>query len=237
MKKLVFLSVLSLAAVTLTFAGKKKKKKSCEATCEVKQAVKLNNEADSLNYAIGILMGDQIKTMPFDTINPELVKQGLDGAFNNDTIMDVDQSRQFLDAYMRSAQEREAKKAKKEGADFLAKNAQREGVTTTESGLQYEIVKESFGAKPLATNQVTVHYRGTLIDGTVFDSSYDRGQPATFGLNQVIKGWTEGVQLMSVGSVYKFYIPYELGYGERGTGQSIPGYSTLIFDVELLEIK
>ena len=128
-------------------------------------------------------------------------------------------------------------KAKEEGEKFLAENAKREGVKVTESGLQYEVLEATIGQKPKATDSVRVHYEGTLIDGTVFDSSYKRGESIAFPLNGVIKGWTEGLQLMSVGSKYKLYIPYELGYGERGAGQSIPPYATLIFTVELLEIK
>ena len=128
-------------------------------------------------------------------------------------------------------------KAKEEGEKFLAENAKREGVKTTASGLQYEVLEATLGQKPKATDSVRVHYEGTLIDGTVFDSSYQRGEPIEFPLNGVIKGWTEGLQLMPVGSKYKRYIPYELGYGERGAGQSIPPFATLIFTVELLEIK
>lgn len=124
------------------------------------------------------------------------------------------------------------------GAEFLANNAKEEGVQTTASGLQYKVVTEGTGAKPSASDTVEVHYRGTLIDGTEFDSSYKRGQTIEFPLNRVIAGWTEGVQLMSPGSKYTFYIPYNLAYGERGTpGGPIPGYATLIFDVELVNIK
>lgn len=128
-------------------------------------------------------------------------------------------------------------KANEEGEKFLAENAKREGVQTTASGLQYEVLESTLGQKPKATDTVKVHYEGTLIDGTVFDSSYKRGEPISFGLNQVIKGWTEGVQLMSVGSKYKFFIPYQLAYGERGAGGSIPPYAALIFTVELLGIQ
>ena len=124
---------------------------------------------------------------------------------------------------------------KAQGEEFLAANKLREGVITTESGLQYEVIKQGKGPKPTADSKVKVHYHGTLIDGTVFDSSVDRGEPIEFSLNQVIKGWTEGVQLMPVGSKYKFYIPQDLGYGSRAAGQ-IPPYSTLIFEVELLGI-
>ncbi len=128
-------------------------------------------------------------------------------------------------------------KAKEEGEKFLAENAKREGVKTTASGLQYEVLEATLGQKPKATDTVRVHYEGTLIDGTVFDSSYKRGESIAFPLNGVIKGWTEGLQLMSVGSKYKFFIPYQLAYGERGAGASIPPYAALIFTVELLGIE
>jgi len=128
-------------------------------------------------------------------------------------------------------------KAKEEGEKFLAENAKREGVKTTASGLQYEVLEATIGQKPKATDSVRVHYEGTLIDGTVFDSSYKRGESIAFPLNGVIKGWTEGLQLMSVGSKYKFFIPYQLAYGERGAGASIPPYAALIFTVELLGIE
>ena len=128
-------------------------------------------------------------------------------------------------------------KAKAEGEKFLAENAKREGVKTTASGLQYEVLEATLGQKPKATDKVKVHYEGTLIDGTVFDSSYKRGEAISFPLNGVIKGWTEGLQLMSIGSKYKFFIPYQLAYGERGAGGSIPPYAALIFTVELLGIE
>ena len=128
-------------------------------------------------------------------------------------------------------------KAKEEGEKFLAENAKRAEVKTTPSGLQYEVIEATLGQKPSATDKVRVHYEGTLIDGTVFDSSYKRGESITFALNQVIKGWTEGLQLMSVGSKYKLYIPYDLAYGAQGAGGSIPPYAALIFTVELLGIE
>ena len=128
-------------------------------------------------------------------------------------------------------------KAKEEGEKFLAENAKREGVKVTPSGLQYEVLEATLGQKPTATDTVKVHYEGTLIDGTIFDSSYKRGESIEFPLNGVIKGWTEGLQLMSIGSKFKFFIPYQLAYGERGAGGSIPPYAALIFTVELLGIK
>ena len=167
--------------------------------------------------------------------NYDLIKQGfINGLYNYTEQMDM----QSAGAYVEEVVSRlKYGSTKEEGEQFLQANALREEVKVTESGLQYEVIEEGKGTKPTAEQTVKVHYEGTLIDGTVFDSSYQRGEPIEFPLSGVIKGWTEGLQLMSVGSKYKLYIPYELGYGERGAGQSIPPYSALIFTVELLEIK
>lgn len=146
--------------------------------------------------------------------------------------LDYDAFRQGVEKGLTAGQQ-----AKEDGEKFLKANAQRAEVKTTPSGLQYEVIEATLGQKPKATDKVKVHYEGTLIDGTVFDSSYKRGEPITFGLNQVIKGWTEGLQLMSIGSKYKLYIPYQLAYGEQGAGGSIPPYAALIFTVELLGIE
>ena len=136
----------------------------------------------------------------------------------------------------RAAAAEAGKVAKAAGESFLADNAKKEGVVVLPSGLQYQVLKEGNGKKPSATDQVKCHYEGTLIDGTIFDSSYQRNEPATFGLNQVIAGWTEGVQLMSEGAKYRFFIPYNLAYGERGAGAQIPPFAALVFDVELLKV-
>jgi peptidyl-prolyl cis-trans isomerase len=136
----------------------------------------------------------------------------------------------------RAAAAEAGKVAKAAGESFLAENAKKEGVVVLPSGLQYQVLKEGNGKKPSATDQVKCHYEGTLIDGTIFDSSYQRNEPATFGLNQVIAGWTEGVQLMSEGAKYRFFIPYNLAYGERGAGAQIPPFAALVFDVELLKV-
>jgi FKBP-type peptidyl-prolyl cis-trans isomerase FklB len=147
------------------------------------------------------------------------------------------EAQQVLGQFFQELEAKIAGAAKAEGENFLAENKKREGVQVTASGLQYEVLEATIGQKPKATDKVRVHYEGTLIDGTVFDSSYQRGESISFPLNGVIKGWTEGLQLMSVGSKYKFFIPYQLAYGERGAGQQIPPYAALIFTVELLGIE
>ncbi|MBQ7698232.1 MAG: FKBP-type peptidyl-prolyl cis-trans isomerase [Paludibacteraceae bacterium] len=162
-----------------------------------------------------------------------LIKQGfINGMYGHDTQFDQQSAGEYIQTTVNFVKYGDTKG---EGERFLEANRLKEGVQVTESGLQYEVLTMGKGPQPQATDKVKVHYHGTLIDGTVFDSSVERGEPAEFGLNQVIKGWTEGLQLMPVGSKFRFYIPQELGYGERATGK-IPPYSTLIFDVELLDI-
>jgi len=164
-----------------------------------------------------------------------LIKQGfISGLHQDQSRFTVETASTYLQNTISKIQYGDTKA---EGEKFLAENARHEGVVTTPSGLQYEVINLGHGAKPSATDKVKVHYEGRLIDGTVFDSSYQRGEPITFGLNQVIKGWTEGVQLMPVGSKFRFYIPYDLGYGANGAGGSIPPYAALIFDVELISIE
>ena len=200
---------------------------------------------DKLSYALGIGIGQQLKQMGLkDDLKIEDFAQSITDILNdNELKVSNAEAQALVNAYFQQMEERmqkenaeKGKKALEEGRVFLENNGKRPEVTTTKSGLQYEILKEGNGKHPKATDKVRCHYEGTLIDGTVFDSSYQRNEPAVFGLNQVITGWTEGVQLMGEGAKYRFYIPYLLAYGEGGAGASIPPYSTLIFDVELLEV-
>jgi FKBP-type peptidyl-prolyl cis-trans isomerase len=200
--------------------------------------VKIKSQSDSVAYALGHSIGGNLKNQ-FPDVSSELVAQAIIEAFEgkeNKLFKEPQAADQFIRTYLRAAADRKALENKAKGEKFLAENAKKSGVKVTASGLQYEVIKEGTGPKPAAENTVKVHYHGTTIDGEVFDSSVERGEPATFPLNGVIKGWTEGVQLMSVGSKYKFYIPAELAYGAKPAGPKIGANSTLIFEVELLEI-
>lgn len=192
---------------------------------------------DKVSYALGMSIGHQLQQMNATDLNIDDFAQAITDVFNGDAkLSDAEAKAAVQDFFSRKAEE-QAKAAKAEGENFLAENAKKEGVKTLPSGLQYKVLREGDGRKPSATDKVECHYEGTLINGEVFDSSYRRGETATFGLNQVIKGWTEGLQLMQEGAKYRFFIPYDLAYGERGAGQSIPPYAALIFDVELIKVK
>lgn len=197
----------------------------------------LKNKIDSVSYSLGVMMGSNFKQQGLADLNVAVIAQAMQEAFEDKAQMDATTAQQMVNAYVQEQRQKMEAMAGAEGKAFLAKNGERPEVTTTASGLQYEVLVASEGPKPAATDEVSVHYHGTLINGTVFDSSVERGQPASFPLNRVIKGWTEGVQLMSVGSKYRFFIPSELAYGKQGAGAQIGPNSTLIFDVELLEIK
>ncbi len=192
---------------------------------------------DKISYALGLGIGQQLKSMNIDNFSIEDFSQSIaDVMSDKEPKMSAREAQTMLNEYFENKAKQDAEKQIAEGKVFLENNAKREGVVTTKSGLQYEVLTEGTGNSPKATDKVRCHYEGSLIDGSVFDSSYQRGEPADFGLNQVIAGWTEGVQLMKEGAKYRFYIPYLLGYGERGAGSQIPPYSTLIFDVELIKV-
>lgn len=192
---------------------------------------------DKTSYALGIGIGRQLAQMGATDINVSDFAQAVTDAMAGKTQMGDAEAQQLVNAFFEQKQREQATKAKAEGENFLAENAKKDGVVTLPSGLQYQVLREGNGRKPKATDQVECHYEGTLINGQIFDSSYRRGETATFGLNQVIAGWTEGLQLMQEGAKYRFFIPYNLAYGERGAGQSIPPYAALIFDVELIKVK
>lgn len=193
---------------------------------------------DKISYAIGLSMGQNLMGSGVTSLKYADLAAGIkDVLEKNQPQISYQEAQQVLGKFFSELEAKIAGEAKAAGEAFLAENAKREGVKVTESGLQYEVLEATIGQKPKATDKVRVHYEGTLIDGTVFDSSYKRGESITFGLNQVIKGWTEGLQLMSIGSKYKLYLPYQLAYGERGAGANIPPYAALIFTVELLGIE
>ena len=193
---------------------------------------------DKISYALGLSMGQNLMGSGVEKLNYQDLALGIEDVLShNQPKISYQEAQQVLNTFFQELEAKVAGATKADGEKFLAENAKREGVKVTASGLQYEILEPSLGQKPKATDTVRVHYEGTLIDGTVFDSSYKRGESITFPLNGVIKGWTEGLQLMSIGSKYKFFIPYQLAYGERGAGASIPPYAALIFTVELLGIE
>ena len=193
---------------------------------------------DKISYALGLSMGQNLMGSGVESLNYQDLAKGIEDVLTHaQPQISYQEAQQVLNTFFQELEAKVAGAAKADGEKFLAENAKREGVKVTASGLQYEVLEPSLGQKPKATDTVRVHYEGTLIDGTVFDSSYKRGESITFPLNGVIKGWTEGLQLMSIGSKYKFFIPYQLAYGERGAGASIPPYAALIFTVELLGIE
>lgn len=238
MKKIILLGALALtlfAFSTESFAQKKNKKN--------KDAISFTSKTDTISYLIGSDIGKSFSKNSIE-VTPKIFLQGLlDGLSGNDSLyFSQTASDSLMKAFQQDLMKKQEEKNKliadenkKAGSAFLAENAKKEGVTTLPSGLQYKVVKEGTGDNPKPTDKVTVHYKGTLIDGKVFDSSIDRGQPASFQLNRVIKGWTEGLQLMKPGGKAILYIPSELGYGDRTT-PTIPGGSTLIFEVELISI-
>lgn len=199
---------------------------------------------DKISYSLGIGIGYQLKDMGGNKLVIDDFAQAIkDVIAGKEPKISPSEAQKIVNAFLAEIEAENTKKAeaagaeqKKAGEAFLAKNAKKEGVKVLPSGLQYTVIKEGTGKKPKATDNVKCHYEGTLIDGTMFDSSIKRGEPAVFPLNGVIAGWTEGLQLMAEGAKYRFFIPYNLGYGARGAGASIPPFSTLIFDVELIEV-
>lgn len=236
-KQLITLAVVAIAGLAIGyFIG------SGTSGIKSESQVSLKNQADSLNYYLGLNYGYALKQAPWE-VDAGLISSGMNQVVHDSSVTDARSADAVLRKLTGTLQAAEAKKAEAESAKnieagiaFLEENGKKEGIITTESGLQYEVIKEGTGNKPTENSTVSVFYEGKLIDGTIFDSSYDTGDTVTFPLNGVIPGWTEGLQLMNVGSTYNFYIPSNLGYGARGTGP-IPGNSVLLFKVELLGIK
>ncbi|MDE7117396.1 MAG: FKBP-type peptidyl-prolyl cis-trans isomerase [Bacteroidaceae bacterium] len=200
---------------------------------------------DKLSYALGLGIGQQLKQMGLkeNLVIADFAASIQDVLEDNDLKVSHQEGQQIVNSFFSELEKKQnavkaeaGKAAKEEGAKFLAENAKKDGIIVTKSGLQYEVLTEGTGKKPKASDTVRCHYEGRLLDGTVFDSSYKRNAPADFGLQQVIAGWTEGVQLMAEGSKFRFYIPYMLAYGEGGAGAMIPPFATLIFDVELIKV-
>lgn len=192
---------------------------------------------EKISYALGLGIGQQLKSMNIENFDIKEFSRSIEDVMaGRDTDMTAREAQVMLSEYFQKKEKQQADENIAKGKAYLEENGKREGVITTKSGLQYEVLTEGTGKSPKATDKVRCHYEGRLTDGSVFDSSYQRGEPADFGLNQVIAGWTEGVQLMKEGAKYRFHIPYLLGYGERGAGASIPPYATLVFDVELIKV-
>ena len=211
---------------------------SINTTTKSMNAQKIKNEVDSVSYSLGVNIGENIKSQ-FPDIDLKNFESGIQDVLSDkkEPKIEGQDAQKLIQDYFKKQQEKASEGKIEEGKAFLAENGKRTEVITLESGLQYEVLNSADGPKPTLNDQVTTHYHGTLLDGTVFDSSVDRGQPATFPVSGVIKGWTEALQLMSVGSKWRLFVPYDLAYGERGASAQIGPYSTLIFDVELLKIN
>ena len=211
---------------------------------QVKEVKSLETDIDSVSYAVGLNMSNQLKNS-FKEVNIDILSQAIrNGLDSTNLLLETKDLQKTIQNYFQKKQLEKKKEDlakfevyKKQGISFLESNKTKQGVKTTESGLQYIVLKEGKGKHPKKINRVKVHYHGTTLDGVVFDSSLDRGTPAEFGVTQVIRGWTEGLQLMKVGSKYKFFIPQELAYGDKPRPGIIKPYMALIFEVELLDIK
>ncbi len=210
---------------------------SCEGQ-KGKSSVSLKTTSDSVAYSIGVSIGANMKKDGLDSLDIDIMKHAISSAIKGDSLLiDATNSQSVIQAYLSRKQKQKGDVNLQAGIKFLAENKKKQGVVELPDGLQYMVIKEGTGAIPTANDTVSVHYHGTLLDGTVFDSSIDRGEPAEFPVGAVIKGWTEALQLMKVGSKYKLFIPSNLAYGDRAAGPKISANSTLIFEVELLKIK
>lgn len=202
------------------------------------KGVDLENKDKKAGYALGVVIASNIQEQGMDSIDLEAIIVAFEDIFLGQELkIEKEEAAGIVQVYVEEAMQRKTAQLEVEAAEYLKQNKLKEGILETESGIQYRVLKEGTGKMPQETDNVTVHYVGKLTDGTVFDSSVERGEPATFGVNQVIPGWTEALQLMKEGAKYELFIPYDLAYGERGAGGQIPPYATLIFEVELLEVN
>ncbi len=236
--KVVTLCLLAFLTVSVAMGQNKKPAKTAPPTPTTQVKPQTTFKMDSVSYSLGVLVAQNLKQQGFENLDAQSFTQAMEAVLKGDSLkIDINTANQNVQQYMEKQQAVKYEGTINQGKQFLAENAKRPEVKTTASGLQYEVLQEGTGAKPTANDQVTVHYTGKLLDGTVFDSSVERGEPATFGVTQVIQGWVEALQMMPEGSKWKLYIPYNLAYGERGAGQVIGPYSTLVFEVELLKIN
>jgi FKBP-type peptidyl-prolyl cis-trans isomerase FklB len=249
--RIAVITILSLVSASLCAQSKKELQakvnelqvniKSLEAEIEQlkkPKEVNLTDDKKKAGYGMGVLFANNVKGQGGDSLDLDAMISAIRDVFGSKTPkMDQQQCMSTVQGYMQSASEKKNARAKEQGKIFLEGNKKNPGVVVTASGLQYKVVTQGAGKTPTTNSNVSVHYTGKLIDGTIFDSSVQRGKPADFGVTQVIRGWTEALQLMKEGDKWILYIPYELGYGERGAGGSIPPYATLIFEVELLKVN
>ncbi len=232
MKKVLFLSFVS---ILLMSASCSETKKATTTTAFDKENM---TDVQKASYALGVNIFENFKGQGLGEINVDILAQAMkDVKAGKDLAVTSEDAMAAIQTYQQAQMKIQSEKAEGESKKFFDENGKKEGVKTTASGLQYEVLRAGTGASPTPTDKVKVHYKGTLLDGSTFDSSYDRNEPTSFGVGQVIPGWTEGLQLMKVGAKYKFYIPAKLGYGARGAGAKIPPNSTLVFEVELLDIE
>ncbi|WP_017258294.1 FKBP-type peptidyl-prolyl cis-trans isomerase [Pedobacter arcticus] len=232
------LLTIGITAFVLSANAQTAKKTTAKKIAPIaKTTVKPMTQLDSASYSFGMKIAQGLKSDGVTSLNYDLIKQAMHDVFTDQTLVVNDElAGKTIGQFLQKISKAKYAVAEEAGKKFLEDNKKNPKITTTASGLQYEVITMGTGVKPADTDTVTVHYKGSLVDGKQFDSSYDRGEPISLPLNGVIPGWTEGVQLMPVGSKFRFYIPYQLGYGERGAGQDIPPFSTLVFDIELMKI-